>query len=103
MRQNTAASVPAAMQWDELRLGTTWSSVTPPRIPRLANFTRLSNGTIQFAYTNITAVNYNVYASSNLLTWASLGAATQISPDIYQFNDTAATNYQRRFYQLRSP
>src|SRR6185369_7864255 len=29
MRQNTAASVPAAMQWDELRVGGTWASVTP--------------------------------------------------------------------------
>jgi hypothetical protein len=29
IRQNTAASVPAAMQWDELRIGTSWASVTP--------------------------------------------------------------------------
>jgi hypothetical protein len=29
MRQNTAASVPRAMQWDELRFGTTWADVTP--------------------------------------------------------------------------
>jgi len=29
MRQNTAASVPEAMQWDELRIGTTWADVTP--------------------------------------------------------------------------
>jgi len=29
LRQNTAASVPAAMQWDELRIGGTWASVTP--------------------------------------------------------------------------
>ena len=29
IRQNTAASVPAAMQWDELRIGGTWASVTP--------------------------------------------------------------------------
>jgi hypothetical protein len=30
MRQNTASSVPAAMQWDELRIGASWASVTPP-------------------------------------------------------------------------
>jgi hypothetical protein len=30
IRQNTAASVPAAMQWDELRVGTAWGVVTPP-------------------------------------------------------------------------
>ena len=28
-RQNTSTSVPAAMQWDELRIGTTWADVTP--------------------------------------------------------------------------
>jgi len=30
IRQNTAASVPAAMQWDELRVGNSWASITPP-------------------------------------------------------------------------
>ena len=32
-RQNTAASVPAAMQWDELRVSASWSDVTPPFVP----------------------------------------------------------------------
>lgn len=30
MRQNTATSVPTAMQWDELRIGASWAAVTPP-------------------------------------------------------------------------
>src|SRR5262249_29775196 len=30
MRQNTATTVPANMQWDELRVGGSWASVTPP-------------------------------------------------------------------------
>jgi hypothetical protein len=33
MRQNTASSVPVNMQWDELRFGRTWASVTPPGAP----------------------------------------------------------------------
>jgi hypothetical protein len=37
MRQNTAASVPVNIQWDELRFGRSWASVTPagalPPIP----------------------------------------------------------------------
>ncbi len=33
MRQNTASSVPVNMQWDELRFGRTWASVTPPAAP----------------------------------------------------------------------
>jgi hypothetical protein len=35
MRQNTATSVPGNMQWDELRFGYTWGSVTPPSPPAL--------------------------------------------------------------------
>ena len=33
MRQNTAASVPAAMQWDELRIGSSWVAVTALPLP----------------------------------------------------------------------
>jgi Immunoglobulin domain len=32
-RQNTAASVPGAVQWDELRVGASWFDVTPQFIP----------------------------------------------------------------------
>ena len=31
-RQNTAASVPAAVQWDELRIANSWFDVTPPAV-----------------------------------------------------------------------
>jgi hypothetical protein len=33
LRQNTAASVPGTMRWDELRFGTTWADVTPAAVP----------------------------------------------------------------------
>ena len=33
MRQNTSSSVPAAMQWDELRVGVSWLAVTPLPLP----------------------------------------------------------------------
>jgi hypothetical protein len=106
MRQNTATSVPAAMQWDELRIGTSWAAVTPlpPPVPTtLTNLWRLGNGAFQFAYTNTAAQPGSVYASTNLLNWLPVGVATQISSGLYQFTDTTATNYPRRFYQLRSP
>ena len=32
-RQNTAANTPAAITWDELRVGTGWDAVTPPAPP----------------------------------------------------------------------
>ena len=106
MRQNTVSSVPAAMQWDELRIGTSWAAVTPlppPITTTLTNLRRLGNGAFQFAYTNAGAQTGSVYASTNLLNWSFVGVATQISSGLYQFTDTTATNYLRRFYQLRSP
>jgi hypothetical protein len=103
MRQNTAASVPAAMQWDELRVGRSWADVTPPPPAALTELKRLGSGSFQFTYTNGSAVTYHVFASSNLINWASIGVATQISPGQYQFTDTTATNLPLRFYQLRSP
>ena len=63
----------------------------------------LGNGAFQFAYTNSSGQGSMVYASTNLVDWASLGVATQISSGLYQFTDTAATNYPRRFYKLRTP
>jgi hypothetical protein len=103
MRQNTSSSVPAAMQWDELRIGVSWAAVTPPPDPVLINPEHLAGGAFQFSYTNGSAASFTVYASTNLEDWVFLGAATQISPGLYQFTDLAATNSPLRFYQLRSP
>ena len=106
MRQNTAASVPAAMQWDELRVGTTWNQVTPlgppPAFTFLTGWTRLANGAFRFSYTN-TSSSLSVYASTNLTNWLQIGTATQTAQGVFQFIDSAATNYSRRFYQLRTP
>jgi hypothetical protein len=97
---------PAAMIADELRIGSTWASVTPPpsaTLSTLGGLTNLGNGTYQFAYTNSSGQPCSVYASTNLAGWTVIGSATQIAPGVYQFSDAAATNYYRRFYQLRSP
>jgi hypothetical protein len=106
MRQNTAASVPADMQWDELRVSSGWAGVTPIPSPisiTLADVRMLGNGAFQFGYTNGSGQSYSVYASTNLVNWWAIGAAVQISPGLYQFTDTTATNSPHRFYQLRSP
>jgi gamma-glutamyltranspeptidase/glutathione hydrolase len=106
MRQNVASgssSVPASIQWDELRFGLSWSDVTPAAPPAALNSVRkLGNGSFQFGYTD-NGLSYSVYASTNLTNWSSIGTPTQISPGLFQFTDTNANNFQRRFYQLRSP
>jgi hypothetical protein len=106
MRQNTAASVPAAMQWDELRVGNSWADVTTLQqsfVTTLSNLEQLGDGRFRFSYTNSSGPSGSIYASTNLMNWASIGSATQISPGLYQFTDNAATNHPRRFYQLRNP
>lgn len=104
LRQNTVSSVPAAMQWDELRFGSTWADVTslPPIAPTiLTDVTKLVDGVLQFSYASASP-SFSVYASTNLTNWSAIGVATQVAPNLYQFTDMAATNYPKRFYQLRA-
>ncbi|HZJ14876.1 MAG TPA: immunoglobulin domain-containing protein [Chthoniobacteraceae bacterium] len=102
-RQNTASSVPAAMQWDELRLGRTWSDVTPPPLPMPANLRKLPGGAFSFDYLNSSARTYSVHASETLTDWSPIGSATEIAPGVFEFTDPAASGLLRRFYQLRTP
>ncbi|MSU59921.1 MAG: hypothetical protein EXS35_17430 [Pedosphaera sp.] len=97
-----SATQPAVMFADELRLGRTWADVTPPVTITLTDVTRLGGGAFQFRYLDTGGLNLNVFASTNLTQWSALGAATLISPGVYQFTDATATNYARRFYQVRS-
>ena len=103
MRQNTTTSVPAAMQWDELRFGGTWADVTPPAPPIVTELARLPSGAFRFGYRNSSAQSYSVHASENLLDWTALGSATEVSPGLFEFTDLSAASLMRRFYQLRSP
>jgi hypothetical protein len=101
-RQNTTASVPAAMQWDELRIGGSWAVVTPPLNPVLTAW-EFGDGTFGFEYTHSSGQSYRTYASTNLVDWTLIGTASPIGLGLYRFTDTDTTNPPRRFYQLRSP
>ncbi|HZQ46323.1 MAG TPA: immunoglobulin domain-containing protein, partial [Verrucomicrobiae bacterium] len=68
-----ATNEPPSMLADELRIGTTWASVTPFPAPVLGSLKHLGNGKFQFVYTNSTGRGYSVYASTNLINWASIG------------------------------
>jgi hypothetical protein len=70
---------------------------------RLGNALMLTNGAFQFQYANSGTQLFKVYASPNLTNWSDIGTAAVISPGLYRFTDYAATNYPRRFYQLRLP
>jgi len=106
IRQNTAVSVPAAMQWDELRVGNAWSAVTlagPPPVIKLSNPAWLGDGRFQFAYSNAYGFTGTIFSSTNLTDWSAVGTATQVSPGLYQFIDASASNFTQRYYQVRWP
>ena len=88
------------MQADELRIGPTWGSVTAVSTT-LTGLGRVGSGAFQFSYPS-TVPGGMIYGSTNLSNWSALGSATLVSPGLYQFTDTAATNYPKRFYQLRA-
>jgi sugar lactone lactonase YvrE len=78
--------------------------VTPPT---LIGPTVLSNGTIQFAFSNSDlGVSFTVLTATNLslpLTdWTVAGPATNTAPGLFQFS-TGTTNNPQGFYRVRSP
>jgi hypothetical protein len=98
-----SASQPALMYADELRIGRAWADVTPRVALRLLGPEALPDGSFRFRYTNSSPFELSVYASTNLTQWSAIGSPTLIAPGWYQFTDSAAAGFPRRFYQLRSP
>jgi hypothetical protein len=64
-------------------------------------------GGVQVGFTNTPGAVFTALATTNLSllssNWTVLGSATEISDGHFQFTDSQATNYPRRFYHVRSP
>ena len=75
--------------------------------PVLNNFTTISNGTIQFAFTNNQGASFTVWTTTNMMlpftNWTQLGTITNDGSGQYQFNDPSVTNTDQRFYRVTSP
>jgi hypothetical protein len=76
-----------------------------PTTPTLAT-RRLTNGALQFAFTNTVGALFAVLATTNpalpLGNWTTLGGVTEVLPGQFQFTDAEATNTPSRFYRVRS-
>jgi hypothetical protein len=79
------------------------SFLTPPVQLTLTPTAIKTDGTFQFTYTNRSGVSTTVFGSSNLATWSPIGIAAQISPGVFQFTDSNASNHPCRFYKVLSP
>jgi hypothetical protein len=74
------------------------------RPPRLSSLTRLPGDGAQLSFSGSAGISYTVRASANLLNWLPIGTATQTpSVGTFQFTDTQATNYSKRFYRVSIP
>jgi N-acetylneuraminic acid mutarotase len=75
------------------------TSLTSPRI--------LTNSAFQFSFTNTVGAVLGVLATTNpglpLSNWTGLGGAAEVAPGQFEFTDSQARNFSRRFYLLRSP
>ena len=74
----------------------------PPRVEGV----RLTNGTFQITFTNVSGLGFEVLASTNItssvINWTVLGATTEGPAGQYQFIDSAIGN-QQRFYRVKLP
>ncbi len=65
-------------------------------IPRSASETWLTNGQFRFRVTGTSGESYVLQGSTNLGAWTPV---LTNSATLYHFTDTAATNYDLRFYR----
>ncbi|HEX5222611.1 MAG TPA: kelch repeat-containing protein [Verrucomicrobiae bacterium] len=77
-------------------------NATPPVLTDV----QFAAGAFQFSFTNNPGAGFSVLASTNLAlplsNWTIMGGVTEISSGRFQFRDPNATNFPRRFYQVRS-
>ena len=76
---------------------------------KIKTITRLSNGSVQLGFTNVTDAIFPVLATTNLTqslsNWTQIGLASEspVGSGQFPFTDTQATNYPQRFYRIGSP
>src|SRR5262249_17954256 len=80
--------------------------VFDPAFP-LTGITKLGNGSFRFGFSNLSGPGYSILASTNvaapLSTWSNLGAPVESPAGVFQFTDTQAPNYPKRFYHVQRP
>ncbi len=82
----------------------------PPPAPSpavLAAANQPAGGGFQINFTNAPGGSFSILATTNPMlppsTWTVLGAATEVSPGLYQFTDLSAAGKPQQFYCVRSP
>jgi hypothetical protein len=78
-----------------------------PAPPILTSSQKLTNGYLQFSFTNSTGATFGVLGATNLSlplsNWTPLGGAVEVSPGNFQFIDSQAASKARQFYRVHAP
>jgi hypothetical protein len=98
---------PACQDYGVIFLADNLAVIPAPPPIILTDPTRLGSGAFQFSFSNAPGRGFTVFGSTNLFfpvgNWTLLPGLTEGPPGQFQFVDPQATNYARRFYQVRSP
>ena len=74
---------------------------------RLGSPVKLSDGSVQFGFINLSGPTYTVLASTNIAaplnTWLNLGTPIESPVGTFTFTDLQTTNYPQRFYRVQGP
>jgi hypothetical protein len=62
----------------------------------------ISAGRVNLRLSGAAGRQYSVQVSPNLVTWSTAGGATEVSPGVFEFEDTSV-NQGSRFYRISSP
>jgi hypothetical protein len=86
-------------------VGTVNVTITSPgaQTQNLISATPLAGGVVAVQFRGIIGVNYNIQASSDLVTWATIGQATPNALGLITFLDTTAGTAVQRFYRTQVP
>jgi hypothetical protein len=93
----------------QVDIGAVEGVFNPAGVERWTEVSRLTDGSLRLAFTNFSGMPQVVLASTNLAlpwtSWPVLGPAleTPANSGQFQFTDSQATNFSRRFYRVRSP
>jgi hypothetical protein len=80
----------------------TWSGA-PPTLVNASGTINSNNPNFQLSFPGNPQQLYLAEVSTNLLTWASLGAVPEISPGQFRFTQNGAAFLPSRFYRVRLP
>jgi hypothetical protein len=104
-RQGGVARAPAAMTYDELRMGTNWSGVTPlpvPPPPQIISIAGAGTASVTVTWTNaLVGTNYVLQFNTNLSTtdWSDLAPVTATDSTAFQ-TDNPPSGDAARFYRV---